>query len=241
MNIKIRCVFFVMLWTGIYSCDLINIEDPVTVSTETLSAKWMAEDSGHNIRSLEFNEQGAYIIVATDSLKSSGNEVYYIGNYQIKSSGEIELEDFGTIRVKSLNSKNAAFTITLPTGNKKEVKVIKGEIISESSRTKEICKIWKREPFDQGSFLYGYELRILFSNSGTYFVTLIDPEGNSMGSLNYWKWKDSQEENVCFSNSSAFSCDGINEFQVIDLNSSMLKIKHPDETIETYHYTSLLK
>jgi hypothetical protein len=233
INILAGVVFF--------SC-LPDVEDEnIPINKETISAKWNVNSSDELYKSFEFDENSNYLIVMNQVKKSTSQDLHFMGSYEISGSRTIKLNDFGTIEVQMLNSKDASFTIKLNDNTTNKVNVVKGEKISSTVKTKQLCRIWKREPYPSDSFLKDWELRILFSNSGTYFISLIDPEKNSMGALNYWKWEDEQEKSVCYSNTSPVLCIQDRQLEIVELKDNILKVKHSDGLVESYFPTGTLK
>lgn len=219
----------------LFSCVLEETEDPDPIDQESISAKWVVSGTSDLYESFEFFEDNHYLIVMKQSLKSSEQQVQLIGTYEIVEMRKVRLADFGTISFRFVDGKDAVLEVKPDNGAGVSVDVYKAEKISESGQTKNLCRIWKREPFGNDSFLKGYEVKILFSNAGTYFYSLKDPEDNRMGALNFWKWKDAEESTICYSTTSKVLCDGEDEFEIVELKSNILKVRHPDGLVESYY------
>lgn len=223
----------------------LSLMDPNTepLNKETIAARWEVNDPSSEFSLFEFDKNGNYIVLSSVTLKSTNAMKSHIGEYTIVNSNTIELEEFGTIVFQTFNSKNAKFTITLKDATTgKVVEVVAAEKISETTKTQMLCKIWQHEAYPANDLLYGYTFKLLFSNSGTYFASIEDPEKNYLGAVNFWCWKDSLETTICISDVNDDICSKNTKFEIIELTNTRLKLKEPgSDFIETYMAVSSLR
>jgi hypothetical protein len=223
------------------SCVLEEEIDTNEIDVETISARWVVSGSSQPFESFEFFDDNQYMVVMNQPLKSSAQAVQLFGTYEIISSQKIRLSDFGTITFRMVNSKDAVLDVKLDDDSEVSMEVYKAERISGTDKTKLLCRVWKREPYESSSFLKDYELKILFSHSGTYFISLKDPDDNRFGTLNFWKWKDAEETTICYSPNTPVDCNGEYEMEIVELKTNLLKVKHPDGLVESYYPTPSLR
>jgi hypothetical protein len=231
-NLKgIAGLLLLLLFSFSCSKDGDDNKDPNAAVRESISAKWNVSDvtgriSSQAYESFEFNKSGNYIIVVDGTV--------LFGLYEIlDDKSTLQLEDFGTIKILSVNENAISFTLTL-NGDDTELTVtaVKADEMASSTKTELLCKTWQLVTMN-GDPVAGteYDLTVLFSAAGTYFVSYNDPgEGESEGGLALWAWKDSSEETLCYSWDGFIDCDGEHEVQIVELTKSKLKIIEQDLT-----------
>ena len=213
-----------MVLVTVTSCEEDEPKD--TLTKETISAKWVVTGSS-NYESFEFNESSNYIIAENSAAKAAVGQIVHYGVYQIINNETINLVDFGTIKVTSLEEENFNFTLTLDNdpNNNINIEASKQADIASSSRTDLLCRTWEMVTID-GESVAGteMELNVLFSSAGTYFVEYFSPGSEGDGGLAQWQWKDEDEEWICYSWEGAPTCTGNNEVELTELTSTSLTI-----------------
>ena len=69
-----------------------------------------------------------------------------------------------------------------------------------------------------------YELSVLFSQAGTYFVEFPNPEDEIAGGLASWKWKDETEVDILYSWETPPVWTDDQVVEIIELTNNTLKI-----------------
>lgn len=173
------------------------------IEKKSISAKW--EISNSNYKSLEFNKDGNYIIVKSSTqgknTLSKNNDGVLFGEYTIVNETTINLIGFGKILISSINDTEMNFTIVDDkTATSIEVNSTKILKIDSSTSTDLLCRTWKMVEVDNENVKgTEYELTVIFSQAGTYFVELQNPTEEVNGGLAEWKWKDASENTMCYS------------------------------------------
>ncbi|WP_299124569.1 hypothetical protein [uncultured Tenacibaculum sp.] len=229
---KIATLLFLTLVT--ISCNS-NDEIPSTkIKKEEISSKWEIENS--NYKSFEFNKDGNYIIVKSASAnksKSQKNEKnILLGQYEIVDDKTINLIDFGQIIISSINGTKMDFTIVdNKTSTSIEVSSSKIEKISSSTNTDLFCRTWKMTEVN-GEDVVGtkYELTVIFSQAGTYFVELVNPTQSNQGGLAEWKWQNAEENSLCYSWEGEPNCTGDNSVTIVELTENKLVFTEDNKT-----------
>jgi len=194
-------ILFVMLFSAFIfvSCNKDNgnpdTDSDVTLNSDILSAKWNVGGSSEYV-SFEFNKSGNYIIIRNGMTRSTEDPTILFGTYQIVDN-KITLSDLGRLTVSDIsqNSFNAKLVLNDRPNNEVDISATKQNEIANSSKTDLLCKTWELLT-ENGESVKGseYELTILFSAAGTYFV-----DSKYGGGLAEWKWKDSNENNILYS------------------------------------------
>lgn len=238
-NFKQLLLVFLVL-TNLISCK--KDDDSSNDTQETISAKWVVDEAA-DYKSFEFNKSGDYIIVKGDGLKSATSQSIISGTYVIIDSETIKLSDFGTIHITSIDDSNISFSLTLEDDETTSISVnaTKQEEISNSAKTELLCRTWEMVSIN-GETAIGtdYEITILFSQAGTYFVTVLNTDSENEGGLAQWKWKDNNENEFNYTWSGTFSDEYY--VKIVKLTSSYLEL-YGSATIgtETREITYILK
>jgi hypothetical protein len=216
-----QLIILLLLLLSIFSCK----KDDLTLTKETLSAKWNNSEAGI-YESFEFNESGNYIIVRNDSTAKGYVKIILFGTYEIIDK-TVVLSDFGTLTVSSLGNSSIGFSYALDT-NPAYILPYTGTRqteISTSTKTAMLCKTWEMYTVN-GKQVVGtnYDLTILFSKAGSYFVSFVNPLTESDGGLSQWTWKDTTELKICYSWTGVPTCSGNNEIDITDLTDTSLTI-----------------
>ncbi|HBH47160.1 MAG TPA: hypothetical protein DDX98_00880 [Bacteroidales bacterium] len=241
MKRLLQLLLLVALMFGFTACenesDDNNSGGDLTVNAETISAKWLITEASSEYKSIEFNESGNYILQMEDGMKSTEDLIVLFGTYIILDDNIIQLSDFGTITINSLDNNSISITISPAGGSEVTIEADKADDIigSSSSRTDLLCRSWEMVAID-GEPVTGteFELTVIFSKAGTYFVEYANPVYGDEGGLAQWQWKDSDEEMFCYSWDGAPTCTGENEVTITELTSVKLVIIEYlyDETFE---------
>jgi len=193
-------ILLVMLFTAFFfvSCskDNDNSNTDTILNTETISAKWNVSGSSE-YASFEFNKSGNYIIIRNGMTRSTEEPTILFGTYQIVDN-IITMSDFGRLTVSDVtqNSFSAKLVLNDKPNNEVDISATKQKEMEKSAKTDLLCKTWELLTLN-GESVKGteYELTVLFSAAGTYFVERKDDGGG----LSEWKWKDSNENNILYS------------------------------------------
>lgn len=234
----LRILAFVLVLTSIFSCKKDEGKTKTILEKETISAKWTV-DGTSVFESFEFNKSGNYIVVKTTGTKSTNSQVVLFGTYEILDNETIVLSDLGTMKILNIGENSISFKITINSDLNTEISITatKQDITASSSKTALLCRTWKMVSLN-GESVVGteYELSVLFSDAGTYFVEFDNPDDESDGGLAQWTWKDSNETKFCYSWEGDPTCDGENEVEITELTKSVLKISEVYLGIETLLY-----
>ena len=228
---KIALLLFLTLIT--ISCNS-NEEIPNNkIKKETISSKWEIENSTY--KSFEFNKDGNYIVVksasASKSISQKNEKNILLGEYEIINDKTINLIDFGQIIISNIDETKMDFAILdNKTSTKIKVSATKIEKISSSTNTNLLCRTWKMTEVN-GDDVVGtkYELTVIFSQAGTYFVELANPIDGNDGGLAEWKWKDTKEDTMCYSWEGKPNCNADTSVSITELTESTLILTEYNE------------
>ena len=229
----------------ITSCEKDENDSKVTLEKETISATWIVNGSGE-YKSFEFNESGNYIVVINTTPKSTNSQIILFGTYKIVNKSAIELSDFGTIKVTSIDDTSISFSVMLYSNPDNEIMIdaTRQEEMESSTRTDLLSRTWEMVSVN-GEPVVGtdMEVTVLFSKAGTYLVAYADPE--SENGLAQWKWKNIEETQLLYSWRDVPIWEEENFVEVPELTSTRLKIIE-DEAIyilkpATYTKSAVIK
>lgn len=242
-NLKgISAVILVLL--GLFACekDENKPDEGGTVTLETVSGKWVVEGAGE-YQSFEFNESGNYIIVRNtpgsslyqNPVAKTDEQIVFFGSFTIANNRILNLSDFGTIKDISIDGDIITFTLLVNGNPNKELRIhaVKQDEMPQSTRTELLCRTWELVTLD-GENVVGthYELTVVFSAAGTYFVSFVNPADEDSGGLAQWKWKDEDEVTFCYSWEGAPECDGYNSVEILELSATRLKMAEGETIYE---------
>jgi len=201
---------------------------PINLEKSTVSAKWEVEGDS-DYQTLEFNESGTYVVVKKSADKYVDDEVILFGTYTIDGDKMI-LSNFGIIKVNSISEEKITFTIKLDDESEygETLSANKSDELPPSTNTQLLCRTWRLVTLN-GDTVTGTqnEFLMVFYKSGTYVVTYIENE--ELGGLAEWKWKDSDENVMCYSWEGTPNCDNL-----ADINELTSHILDVSDTY--YHY-----
>lgn len=221
---KILAVIFAL--SIIISCDKDENEPKETLGKETISAKWLVYGT-NDYESFEFNKSGNYIVVKKTTTKSTNDQIILFGTYEIIDNKTIVLSDFGTIIISEINDNSISFSIQLTSSPNNEIVInaTKQEEMENTTKTELLCRTWKMVTVN-GEDVTGteYELSVLFSQAGTYFVEFANPEDENDGGQAYWKWKDATETKFLYSWDTPPVWEDDEVVEIIELTNNKLKI-----------------
>ena len=194
---KVRFLLVMLCMAFIVSCSKDNDSDIDTkLNAEKISAKWNISGSSE-FESFEFNKSGNYIIIKNGMTRSTDDPIILFGTYQIVDS-IITLSGFGKITVSDIteNSISAKLVLNDQPNNVVEISATKQKEMEKSTKTDLLCKTWELLTANDESVKgTEYDLTVLFSAAGTYYVDRKDGGGG----LAEWKWKDSNENIFLYS------------------------------------------
>ncbi len=232
-NLK-QILFVVLVLMFITACDKDKNDLKETLEKETISAKWIV-DNLTDYKSFEFNTSGNYIVVKNTTIKSKNDQIILFGTYEIIDNTTIVLSDFGTLTISDVNKKSIDFTIQLSSNPDNEIIITasKQDEIQTSTNTDLLCRTWKVVT-ENGEPVAGtdMELTVLFSKSGTYFVSFANPEGESEGSLAQWKWNNEEETQLLYSWEEVPNWEEEDYIEIPELTESTLKIVEDEDIWE---------
>ncbi len=226
--------------TLITACNKDENETEKTLVKETISAKWLVNGTS-DYESFEFNKSGNYIVVKNNSTKSTNDQIILFGTYEIIDNITIVLSDFGTIKISDIDENLIRFSIQLTNSPDNEIIInaSKQEEMENTTKTELLCRTWEMVTVN-GEDVTGteYELSVLFSQAGTYFVEFVNPEEEDDGGLAHWKWKDETETKFLYSWDTPAVWEDENVVEIIELNENTLEIleKFNDEDEEDELY-----
>jgi hypothetical protein len=225
-----RILVISFLFCSVFSC---TKNKEITINKGNISAKWLVSETSSDYESFEFNESGNYIVVKNTTQKSTNNQNVYFGTYKIIDNSSIELSDFGTLKITSIDDNNISFSLTLEGYPKIDIIInaTKADKIATSSKTELLCRTWNLVSLNGVSAIdTEYDLTVLFSDAGTYFVTFNDSLEDL--SVAQWCWKSNSETTLCYSWEGEPTCDGESEVEILKLTESELQISENmgDET-----------
>ncbi len=235
-NLK-QVLVAILFLTSIISCKKDEPEPDFTLEMQTISAKWIVSGTS-DFKSFEFNKSGNYIVVKKGTKSSETDQVLF-GTYQITDNKTVVLKDFGILEVSTIEGETIRFNLAVNSdpGTKVSINASKSAVISNSTKTELLCRTWEMVSVN-GEVVSGteYELTVLFTNAGTYFVTLTNPDEESEGGLAQWKWKDETETKFLYSWEEYPVWEEEDEVEIIELSENLLKIleKYEDDYEELY-------
>lgn len=224
---KIRQIFVTLFaLTMIISCEKNPIVSQDTLSVEKVSAKWVI--NGTSIyKSFEFNKSGNYIVVKNASSDSTSKQIILFGTYEITDNKTLVLSDFGKIKISEISDKSISLSVSLTTSPNSEIAIIasKQAEIQSSTKTDLLCKTWEMVTVN-GATVVGTdgEISVMFSASGTYFVSIANPTDGNEGGLAQWKWKDDSQTELLYSWDKVPSWDKNDFVEISKLTTDSLKI-----------------
>ena len=196
---------------------------------ESISAKWTLDEDGE-YESFEFNKSGSYIIVKNEIDEYTEQKVNQFGEYAVIDEETLELSGFGTLSIEEVDDESIDLSITLEDEPDSVITVsaTKNEQMESTTRIDLLCRTWEttieleEELYDEETDTYTdttmiYEVSVLFSTAGTYFVEYLnlDEDADRHGGLAHWQWEDDSEEMLMY------SWDAIPEFtdeRIVDIS-----------------------
>jgi hypothetical protein len=229
-NKQILMILFAL--TMIISCEKNPIVSQDTLSVEKISAKWVID--GISIyKSFEFNKSGNYIVVKKASTDSTSKQFVLFGTYEITDKKTLVLSDFGKIKISEISDKSLSFSVSLITSPNIEVAITasKNAEIQSTTKTDLLCRTWEMVTIN-GKNVVGTDndLSVLFSASGTYFVSFANPTDENHGGLAQWKWKDDSQTNILYSWDEVPVWNKSEFVEISKLTSDSLKILEKEDT-----------
>ncbi len=230
-----QITLFLFTALTIFSCSNNDETTDNNSMINDISAKWKTVNNSTYI-SFEFNKDGNYIIVK--SLAAGRNTqtetINLFGEYEIINENTINLIDFGQIVFTEINNNEIQFSVkendneeTVIFNGTKEVK------INDSTNTDLLCRSWKMNKVN-GEDVVGteYELTVIFSVAGTYFVELANPSDENEGGLAEWTWKNTEETELCYSWNGTPDCSTGSFVSITELTENSLTIVEDSEVYE---------
>lgn len=249
-----------------YNCssDDSNSAEGTTVDQSTLLfKKWDVVDTpsgSSRVSGLQANSEGTIDLSTIKSIEflASGDYVLWYndgtiveGKYSFTTTDEITLENVGMITTVELTENTYRFSITISDNTLELYTEAAEEIVTQSDKTA-LFRKWVIESIDYvepqdiidntGDNDEGEVTEILFSPYGTYLSkstyppSTAFPEGKVDFYNDYWKWKDSNENAICWRSDeyeevATFDCNK-RYFEIIELTDSKLTIKGYDQQFD---------
>lgn len=218
--------------TMIISCEKNPIVSQDTLSVEKISAKWIIDDTSI-YKSFEFNKSGNYIVVKRASSDSTSKQTILFGTYEITDNKTLVLSDFGKVKISEISDKSISLSVSLTTSPNTEIAIIasKQTEIQSSAKTDLLCKTWELVTID-GKTVVGTENEgsVMFSASGTYFVSRTNSTDGNSGGLAQWKWTDESQTKFFYSWDEIPVWDNCDFAEILKLGSDSLKILDNETT-----------
>ncbi|CAA0161374.1 hypothetical protein [Tenacibaculum maritimum] len=240
MRILTQILFLSFILISISACDKNENDPKETLKATTISAKWNVNNS-NEYKSFEFNNSGSYIIVKKKSStkKSANDQTILFGTYEIMEDKKVVLSDFGTLIFSDVKENSVSFSIQPLSNPNNEIimSASKQEEMEATTKTELLCRTWKMVSVN-GEEVVGtrYELSVLFSKAGTYFVEPVNFGDDENGGLSNWKWSDSSETKFLYSWNTPPVWDEKVAVEVIELTNNSLKILERFEGEEDEFY-----
>lgn len=232
--------------TGLYNIELISSNsvgsdtlnqsiqiDGLVLTEETINGKWEIVGSAANqYRSIEFFKSGKFLIIPNES-----NGIYYssMRDYTILNSNSIESELYGSLKDFTITHDSIEFKMSLLSNPSDAllIKAIKAECVSNSLKTEMLSGFWKAITYHGATVEdLNMEIELLFSEYGTYDYYSMDWENGISGFGRFnWRWKDSNEEILCYSTSEDVECDGNNEVEIEVSSTTLITVQNGYETV----------
>jgi len=203
-------------------------ESNTIINENTLSSKWET-NALTGIQSIELNKSNSYIVVEKN--QNSSDEIYY-GTYEVVSASEVSLSNYGTLLDIELLEEKLNFTLQKITGESETYHSQKApEVISASVESDLLSQTWKLIKIDD-ELVEGTteEVHVIFSQSGTYFVSKIYYESHF---VSQWMWQDDQEMVLCYSHDGEPICEeNENEVIILELTEDKLVVDEYGEIFD---------
>ena len=176
-----------------------------TLSTK-IAAKWNVDDASTGFKSFEFNKSSQAIVT-----KLSGKSTSH--SYKVKDAKTVEIKDLGTLNVDEISGSDLKMKITL-NGKSAPIQIVSKKStkeVSGSEKTGTVCRTWKLTKLTKNGANQDLPssdpILVTFTNAGTYFVSFVSDEVDSVGSFtSYWKWSNSSENEFCYDKNETPSC-----------------------------------
>lgn len=222
---QILVAIFVLTFI-VVSCNKDKNDPKETLEKAAISAKWIVSGS-NEYESFEFNESGNYIVVKNLTTKSTNDQIILFGTYEIIDNKTIVLSDFGTLTISEINENSISFSIHSSSYPDNDIVITasKQEEMENSTNTELLCRTWKMVSVNGVDVAdTEYELSVLFSKAGTYFVEYANSEDEDAGGLAHWKWSDNSETKFLYSWETPPVWEEEDIVEVIELTNNSLKI-----------------
>lgn len=248
-------IFIIGLFTSflIVSCgDKEELPSPeVDQKNETIAKKWLVSSASNARLSnneseflwFEFTRESFYIISKKDGTTLTGTYT--------KDENTLSLDGLGTLIISEMTESSFSFTFTAD-GSSERINIFTNEAdkqVNESSRTNLLSKTWSVKR--QHGTVYGTEIdqtypnpsisayTAVFSAYGTYVLSISYTNGTNQVFNRLWRWKDSDEEKICYGDTSS-ECNGENETSVLDLTETSFKLHTIIPSMDSEMYDELV-
>ncbi len=255
---KILMILTIALGSYSCNSDDDNLADANAQTNQNtlLFKKWnVTNNAGTSSRTsdLQANSQGAADLSTIESIEflASGDYVLWYndgtiveGKYSFTTTDEITLENVGTITTVELTENTYRFSITISDNTLELYTEAAEEIVTQTDKTA-LFRKWVVESIDYieeqdiidntGDNDEGEVTEVLFSPYGTYLSkstyppSTAFPEGKVDFYNDYWKWKDANENAICWRSDeyeevATFDCDK-RYVDIMELSDAKLTLK----------------
>lgn len=218
-----------LILMGVHSCE----KDEMAENKEKISGKWIV--SGESIyKWFEFDNCGNFYI----EIKRNLNNPYCIrGIYIIKDSTTVELLNFGSLTISTLQNNTLNFILT-PTGNNLQaITTLKAPELESTNKTDLLCTTWRVNTINDenyedvngktivneyGEFIIWLPEHYIFTNAGSLYI--ITPSDDPLQDFNFtyqtWKWND--DETSIITEEYVEGYIHTHESKILDLTSKQL-------------------
>ena len=181
----------------------------------TISEKWEINSPDSEYSSFEFNHDKNYIAVENNYERRAR-----FGEYNISERDIINLDDLGTIKIKSDTETDISFSFIPLDEPEREMdfSAVKAETIPESPELDLLCRTWRTVYCTDEDYI---DSLLFISVAGTYFFTFPDGSANS---LSQWRWYDEKKEDFEYSHQ---NWERYGRAKIIELNKNSLELFDP--------------
>lgn len=192
--------------------------------------------------SIEFTQDGQYFIEKSDNSFENGT-------YEISDERRIiELSDFGTIDIISLDEQSFVFTLTTlaEPDTSQDVTSVAVDPIELSDSDRYILGAWNTNSFyyvingdtirssdPEYSALTGLDdINVYFTQYGTYLVEYKVNGEATEKQKNYWQWSDDSKTSICFADWTvalehrSSVCSEINRAEINKIDENRFELVH---------------
>ncbi len=203
---KYLCILLSFLFC--FSCS--SDDEVVEITQPMLEGKWLIENSEEYF-SIEFNKSHTCLIQKI----TDGESIFVYDSYTF-NSGEVVMEREGKLSNISIDDNSISFTLTFDGNQTNLTGNADVALVNESEINDLFTRSWSFEFAGGDGDLEPVPepgVHIFFSKNGTYYVNDFLEEDYSV--IRYWKWADTANNIVCFSDVADFECQDEGNYATI--------------------------